>query len=275
MSALSTTAIKDGHQGHPQHHGHAHHLSTGSTSSTTTLDAERADRISRLAGLERVATVRGTSSTSHLTPSSGVGGTSQPPGYFDNAPPHIKERSTVGSASATGSVGGRTTWASGSDVYEADKMSEDQDDGISSTGGFSDEGNASLVGFGEGASSTISGPVSTATTRAAAARQNSMGRPSSVQMQDQGGSPMSGIVPGSPAGSTTPDPRDARMMDGMTYDANVVDTTTQSPAPSGRNLRSSGADMAERIMRDRLHEGEGGRKPVEGSGLGKFSFEDK
>lgn len=281
MSTLSTTAIKDGHQGHPQHHGHAHHLSTGSASSTTTLDAERADRISRLAGLERVSTARPTSFTSHLNPSSSVGGTPQPPGYFDNTTPQIRERSTVGSASATGSVGGRTTWASGSDVYEADKMSEDQDDGISSTGGFSDEGNASLVGFGEGAGSTVSGPVSTPTTRAAAVRQNSVGRPSSVHMQDQGGSPMSGIVSGSPAGSVTPDPRDARMMDGMTYDADVVDTSAHSPVPThGRNLRSSGADMAERIMRDRLNEGEAGRKPLgspggQGQGLGKFSFEDK
>ena len=158
---MSTTAIKDGHQGHAPHHahGHAHNASSGSDSSTNTLDAERADRISRLAGLERVATVRG--ATSHLA--SGMVSVMPPQasglGYFDHAaPPSGKERSTVGSASATGSIGGRTTWASGSDIPDADKMSEDG--GNSSSGGLSDEGNASLVGFGEGASSTVSGPIS-------------------------------------------------------------------------------------------------------------------
>ena len=67
----------------------------------------------------------------------------------------------MGSASATGSVGGHTTWASGSDAFE-DKMSEDHDhdDAFSSVSNVSDEGNASLVGFGEGANSTISGPTS-------------------------------------------------------------------------------------------------------------------
>lgn len=64
-----------------------------------------------------------------------------------------KERSTVGSASATGSVGTRTnTWASGS--ADGDKMSED---GMNSVSGFSDEGNASLVGFGEAADSRRAG----------------------------------------------------------------------------------------------------------------------
>lgn len=162
MSALSTTAIKDGHQGHAPPHNHTHTISSCSTSSTNTLDAERADRISRLAGLERVATLRGTAA--HLTPGASAVQQQQqqpPPGYFDNiGHSQGKERSTVGSASATGSAGARTTWASGSDMYEADKMSEDQEDGVSSSAGLSDEGNASLVGFGETASSTISGPVS-------------------------------------------------------------------------------------------------------------------
>ena len=97
---------------------------------------------------------------------SGVNASNIPTVYFDasNNPQLIRERSTVGSASATGSVGGRTTWASGSDVYDPDKMSEDQEgdaDGdidvgdaeaetTSSMGGFSDEA-SSLVAFGEGA----------------------------------------------------------------------------------------------------------------------------
>lgn len=246
LSALSTTAIKDGHQGHLPTHNHARRTSNTSNASATTLDAERADRISRLAGLERVATAR-----SGGVVSSGTHGNyaSPPPGYFDNIPPHIRERSTVGSASATGSVGGRTTWASGSDIYD-DKMSEDQNDDISSTGGFSDEGNASLVGFGEGASSTISGPTSTAAGRMAAssaaraaAGAGAVGSPTlskagtavPAHLQHQAiGSPMSGVEsPSSSTTSTTPDPTsaDARHLDGMTYDANVTDTAARQPRP--------------------------------------------
>lgn len=141
-SAFSTTAIKDGSLGQAPPHTHAHGSSSTQNSSANTLDAERADRISRLAGLERVATLRG--ANQHLPQGSQyVQHQQQPLGYFDNA--STMRKSTVGSASAT--------WSGG----DSDKMSEDQDDGISSTG-MSDEGNASLVGFGETASST--GPAS-------------------------------------------------------------------------------------------------------------------
>jgi hypothetical protein len=285
LSALSTTAIKDGHQGHTLPHGHHHHSARDSTTSSNTLDAERADRISRLAGLERVATVR-PAQPSHLNPGSG---TIPPPGYFDNVPPQVKERSTVGSASATGSVGGRTTWASGSIDYDADKMSEDQDDGVSSTGGFSDE-NASLVGFGEGAGSTVSVPISTATSRAMAARYNPGGSPSANKVPSipsshgqQVGTPMSGVVPAyvtSTAGGADP-----RMMDGISYDANMVDTSMQSPVPANpaqhsRGFSGQGADIAESIMRDRLADNDTGRPPLgtpeeKGDKLGKFPFERK
>jgi len=290
LSALSTTAIKDGHQGHTLPHGHHHHhhphpSTRDSTSSSNTLDAERADRISRLAGLERVATVR-PSQPSHLNPGSG---NNPPLGYFDNLPPQVRERSTVGSASATGSVGGRTTWASGSIDYGDDKMSEDQDDGRSSTGGFSDE-NASLVGFGEGAGSTVSVPISTATSRAAAARYNPAGSPSASKFTSvssshtpQAGTPMSGVVPTNAAGVAGN--TDPRMMDGMSYDANVVDTTMQPPAPvnqpqHSRGFSGQGADIAESIMRDRLPDNETERPPMgtpddRGDKLGKFSFERK
>jgi hypothetical protein len=168
-------------------------------------------------------------------------------------------------------------------------MSEDQDDGRSSTGGFSDE-NASLVGFGEGAGSTVSVPISTATSRAAAARYNPAGSPStnkhasvpSAHVQ-QVGTPMSGVVPTSAmsaAGSTDP-----RMMDGMSYDASIVDTTMQPPVPANqplhpRGFSGQGADIAESIMRDRLPDNETGRPPMgtpeeRGDKLGKFSFERK
>ncbi|KAL8836756.1 MAG: hypothetical protein Q9170_002785 [Blastenia crenularia] len=272
LSALSTTAIKDGHQGHVGHHahGHAHNSSSGSESSTNTLDAERADRISRLAGLEPVATGRGASS--HLAPGpSALAHQTPGPGYFDNAgTSHGKERSTVGSASATGSVGGRTTWASSSDVHDADKMSEDPED-TSSTAGLSDEGNASLVGFGEGASSTVSGPVSTSTRMASGARGASgVGSPLAAKqgMRDSG-SPMQGVQT-----------EDAKMLDGMTYDRDVVDST---PRQAGRGLQDTAMtarEQAENMMGDRLHGSEGeGKQPLgsprDGKGLGKFSFEDE
>ncbi|BCS22970.1 uncharacterized protein APUU_31195A [Aspergillus puulaauensis] len=234
LSALSTTAIKDGHQGQPHPHGHhAHHSSNTSMSSTTTLEAERADRISRLAGLERVATARA-GGAGHPTTAPSVAYT---PGYFDTAS-GMKERSTVGSASATGSVGARTTWASGSDAFDADKMSE-ADDGVSSVGNISDEGDASLVGFGEGAS-TMSGPIS----HPGLYRTSSSGRPSSIgspsrsratpmapyspHLSDSGHPIQQHAIPGST--SATPEPvQDARMVDGMTYDADVVDTTARTP----------------------------------------------
>ncbi|KAL4922150.1 hypothetical protein BDW62DRAFT_173018 [Aspergillus aurantiobrunneus] len=233
LSALSTTAIKDGHQGQPLAHGrHAHHSPSASMSSTTTLEAERADRISRLAGLERVATARA-GGAGHSTTAPSLAYT---PGYFDTSS-GIKERSTVGSASATGSVGARTTWASGSDAFDADKMSEDPEDGTSSVGNLSDEGDASLVGFGEGASTT-SGPIS----HPGINRTSSSGRPSSIGSPSR--SRATPIRPYSPhlgdgpsmqhalAGSTsaTPEPtQDARMVDGMTYDPDVVDTTVRTP----------------------------------------------
>lgn len=138
-------------------------------------------------------------------------------------------------------------------------MSEglDADDGVSSVGNVSDEGNGSLVSFGEGANSTISGP----TSRPAGLNRMSSGGPnrptsmgstvrpnpiaSYIQQQQQyqtGDSPM---MSPSPAGSNTPEPttEDARMVDGMTYDSDVVDTTARTPrlvTPSNRS--SSGID---------------------------------
>ncbi|KAK5125264.1 hypothetical protein LTR85_000940 [Meristemomyces frigidus] len=151
MSELSTVAIKDGHRGHLPHYQGGHQPSSGLSNQ---LDAERADRISRLAGLERVTTAR------HPTPTNLTPGAAAPPqpqpahSYFDASgnPAIGRERSTVGSASATGSVGARTTWA-GSEAGDADKMSESQDMDMdtSSVGGMSEEGTGSLVGFGEGA----------------------------------------------------------------------------------------------------------------------------
>ncbi|WEW57576.1 hypothetical protein PRK78_003043 [Emydomyces testavorans] len=239
LSGLSTTAIKDGHQGKLRPHSHRprRRSSDASDTSTDTLAAERADRISRLAGLERVAATRTPSGSDGVgvNPPSGA-----PPGYFDPTHAHLlqKERSTVGSASATGSVGARTTWASGSDIFDQDKINDD--DGVSSTGGFSDE-NASLVGFGEGANSTISGPVSTGVNRITIlSRQSSgvSGNRASAGPLAHTYSPHAGVIPpSSPAGSATPQGQeeesvvDARMVDGITFDEDVVDTTVRPPRP--------------------------------------------
>jgi hypothetical protein len=229
MSELSTVAIKDGHRGHLQH---SHHQP---------LDAERADRISRLAGLDRMA-----NSTRNLTPGSGIGQPSHPPqGYFDSSgqPQIMRERSTVGSASATGSVGGRTTWASGSDVYDPDKMSEDQDMDASSMGGFSDE--QSLVGFGEGA-------------RTPARQQSIMGSPVASKVsavpphlrEQAAPSPMSGVSTLS-GQSVEAQRQDARILDGVTYDHNILDTTTRTPPRADPN-EERGQETTERIMRERM-----------------------
>lgn len=257
MSELSTVAIKDGHRGHLPHHHQQN-----------PLDAERADRISRLAGLERIGAAGGRSS--NLNPSSAAQGYSGghhatgssgsiPPtqGYFDanNQPQIMRERSTVGSASATGSIGGRTTtWASGSDVgYDAasiaDRMSEDQDMETSSMGGFSDEGAASLVGFGEGARTParaqsgagMNSPIvgkATPTTSAPAAPGSAV---PGYMRGEAPPSPMTGIsgTGGGGSGASTPSTeaqvRDAQRIDGVTYDAGITDTTTRTPPPLGHN----------------------------------------
>ena len=254
------------------------------------MDAERADRISRLAGLERVATVRAASASGPQVSS----GATQPPGYFDSVNPQIRERSTVGSASATGSVGGRTTWASSSDMNDGDKISEDHDDGVSSSTGLSDEGNASLVGFGEGASSTISGPVSTASRLPT--RQAGMGSPgvpkgatlpSYVQQQGNTVPGSSHLVPTNKsmaAASAVDQRRDAQSIDGMTYDADIVDTVNRPQMDVDEEMSvTPPAEMAERIVRERLDEGEQtaralGSPEVQNDGrqgLGKFYFETK
>lgn len=207
MSELSTVAIKDGHRGHPHHHN-AQDLRNPTGSGN--LDAERADRISRLAGLERMTAVRQSSSAS-LPPGASA---SNPQGYFDAPipPNYARERSTVGSASATGSVAGGTQHSGDYDM--TDKMSEDLE--TSSNGGFSDEGNASLVGFGEGASSTVSGPISSMQRQGG--QYQSKGNPVPLYMRE--GAPQLG------AGALSPGGKDVRVYEGMNYERDVSDTQT-------------------------------------------------
>jgi hypothetical protein len=234
MSELSTVAIKDGHRGHFPHQRNP-------------AEAERADRISRLAGLERVSVSART--PQGLNPGSAA---NPPPGYFDsnNQPQLFRERSTVGSASATGSVGGRTTWASGSDVYEPDRMSEDQDMDTSSIGGFSDEA-ASLVGFGEGAR--------TPARQLSQIGSPAVGKASAVPgyLREQApGSPMTGVSVPSSSGSTQTmssseqQRKEARFREGMTYDENVDSTSSHAPA-SGRDQDSTSGDAIRKRMQER------------------------
>jgi hypothetical protein len=145
-----------------------------------------------------------------------------PPGYFDQAGNYVgKDRSTVGSASATESAGAHATWASGSDVYDADRMSDNQDDGLSSTG-MSDEGNASLVGFGEAAGG-IDGPGA---SRLNPASRNSPTALKPAAFPRTGGDPMQGVV------------GDARGL------------------PQSRHANMTGQETADRIVRERRGHGE-------------------
>lgn len=250
MSELSTVAIKDGHRGHLPHHYHQGGQQQPASGLSHELDAQRADRISRLAGLERVTTARNPTPT-NLTPGAAAPPQQPPTSYFDASgnPAIGRERSTVGSASATGSVGARTTWA-GSEPGDTDKMSESQDMDMdtSSVGGMSEEGAGSLVGFGESGART---PARTSVISS----------------------------PGMASKGATPTARDAKMIDGMTYDQNVVDTT---PQEARRNFAgpSGGAEQAERIVRehmdttsnDRMRGGSLPGQKAPGD-LGKFGFE--
>jgi len=282
LSALSTIAIKDGHRGASfPHTSSGHHYS----SSSNTLEAERADRISRLAGLERVSTARPPNPNFTGSPAAGPAGAGQIPGYFDAAgnPVYTTKMSTVGSASATGSVGGRTTtWASGSakgqtdgdeddemstdtnyrDIDDRDRYSQSAMDEDMDNDGMSDD--TSLVGFGEGAGSTVSGPTYS---------RSNLQR-SGLSSQLQGSTP---TTPLSERTTALVDQQrlDARMVDGLADDtSDYLDTA----ARRGIGARATGVETAERIMRDRIDGGEG-RKPPLGSpdeaGLGKFYFEEK
>ena len=196
--------------------------------------------------------------------------------------------STVGSASATGSVAGTgrtTTWASGStkgqteaddDEREADQMSMDTNyrdsDRFSASAldedldgdGMSDD--TSLVGFGEGAGSTVSGPTYS--------RSNLVPRASLLQQSSGAGTPLTATA--------EQQRREARMIDGLAADepgSGYVDTAARSGAgvPPSRGS-GDGVQAAERIMQNRLDDGEGRKAPLgspDEAGLGKFYFEKK
>ncbi|KAH7237541.1 uncharacterized protein BKA55DRAFT_520597 [Fusarium redolens] len=331
LSALSTTAIKDGHRGHfpqgPLSRGHQHNPSTQS------LEAERADRISRLAGLERVSTLRappqanaqGASSPSpQTTPTSTTGFPPNypatqhlTPAYFDSngQPVAVTKMSTVGTASATEShVGDGDDTRTTAGEHDEDMLSTDTNyreaESVASMGGYpdamdedldganarsvagyddrmSDDGSASLVGFGEGAGSTVSGPIyhrRTAPQAWGLERTNS-GLSDARRERD---THMGGDTPVSV--SALQERRDARMMDGVATDPNpgqapendsFVDTTFRGPVSASQPQTQTAAaqEAAERIVQ-RLDRGET-RAPASGlvgpgrgdEPLGKFYFE--
>ncbi|KAH7146392.1 hypothetical protein EDB81DRAFT_759665 [Dactylonectria macrodidyma] len=342
LSALSTTAIKDGHRGHfppgSFSRGHQHNPST------TSLEAERADRISRLAGLERVSTLRApppgsapgaaSSISPQTTPTSTTGfPTNFPPNfpatqhltpaYFDSngQPVAVTKMSTVGTASATEShiddgddertTGGErdedmlsigTNYREADSVasmggYADDRMDEDLDGmATRSIGGYddrmSDDGSASLVGFGEGAGSTVSGPIyhrrpvpgSTAAQHIWGLERTNSGLSDARRERDIH---MSGDTPVS--ASALQERRDARMVDGVAADhghpyehGSFVDTTFRGPvsASQSQSLPGGAQDTAERIVQ-RLDGGDmragsshGLVSPGRGAEpLGKFYYE--
>ncbi|KAI0880473.1 uncharacterized protein GGS22DRAFT_174955 [Annulohypoxylon maeteangense] len=356
LSALSTTAIKDGHRGHAFHNlggpRHQHH------SSTNSLEAERADRISRLAGLERVSTLRAPNQNQH----GGNGNVAQPapvptaaqqaaaaaagltPAFFDSngQPTALTKISTVGTASATGSVGARTTTEAeqfadadmDADLTEVDEdgMSMDtnyrtmdvdstsgpmdpMDEDISSrsVGGFedrmSDDGTASLVAFGEGANSTVSGPIyhrrplpgTAGATGIWALERSSSGLSQEAMNRNRDMRDIGNDTPIS--ASAAAETRQAKYVDGVAVDGGghvgtsdddvFVDTTTRGPVPVQPGQPRTSAlregvggpatrEAAERIIRERLDSGENTRAPVlgnpsgkDGDKLGKFYFEEK
>lgn len=209
--------------------------------------------------MERVSTARQTSNPSQQFPGgAGVApGGQQLPGYFDQNgnPVYTTKISTVGSASATGSVSGAgqtTTWASGSnrgdDELSMDTNMRDYDDRDRfSASGMADEDDGmsddtSLVGFGEGAGSTVSGPTY---SRREAGRSGLIGQ---LHREESFGGSERSVGAGTPEG--------------------------QNRLGSG----STGVETAERIMRDRVATENANAKPLgtpEEGGLGKFYFEEK
>lgn len=245
------------------------------------------------------------------------------PAYFDSngQPTAVTKVSTVGSASATGSVGARTTTETGDDPTEVDDdMSMDtnyrtldmdstagavdpmdEDMTNRSVGGYddrlSDDGTASLVGFGEGANSTVSGPIYHRRPLPGGAagswnlERSSSGLSEAAVLRSQ---QLREYIDTSASSVAQAERRDARMTDGVAVDGGghvgtaddeaFVDTTTTGPVPvipRQSSVGSTSRDAAERILRERLDGGEGppGRtSPAlgsQGERLGRFYFEER
>lgn len=175
------------------------------------------------------------------------------------------------------------------DRFSASAMMDEDRDMDEGADGMSDE--VSLVGFGEGAGSTVSGPtysrrdlISGTGPGGRASPAPAPFRTSYMSMQSP-----SDISTATPDSTVEQQKRSARMVDGLADDvpgAGYIDTAARGgPVPAGANAgeRMSGVEVAERIMRDSLAPGEdedggNGKKPMtspEGEGLGRFYFEDR
>ena len=249
------------------------------------------------------------------------------PAYFDSngQPVAVTKLSTVGTASATEShVGDDSRTTAGDrdeDMFSTDTnyrepadsvasipdaMDEDNyndHDGARSTGyddRMSDDGSASLVGFGEGAGSTVSGPIyhrrpiaSSLAAAAAASGAPSSNNPgyypqihawnlertnSATSDARRDRDAVAGYPDTPISSSAAQERRDARMMDGIAADQGheFVDTSARPPGGVG----TQGREAAERIMQ-RLDHGESrvdgttlGSSGRGGEALGKFYFEE-
>lgn len=224
----------------------------------------------------------------------------------------MTKMSTVGTASATESHVGDDARTTGGDRDE--EMSTDTNyrgaESVTSTGAYpdamdedldgmttrsigayedrmSDDGSASLVGFGEGAGSTVSGPIYH--RRPAPNSQQIWGLERTISglsdpRRDRDSHMSGGDTPISAA--ALQERKEARMMDGIAADPpyshqpsehdSFVDTTMRSPVPVSQ---TGGRETAERIV-SRLDSGEMRTGPADlvgpGRGdepLGKFYFE--
>jgi hypothetical protein len=142
-------------------------------------------------------------------------------------------------------------------------MDEDLDgDGISD--------DTSLVGFGEGAGSTVSGPTYS--------RSNLVPRAGLMQQSSSAGTPLSA----STIATAEQQRREARKIDGSEKDEPIdgyVDTAARGGGgvPPSTRASGEGTQAAQRIL-DRLDDGEGWNPPLVSpseANLGKFYFEEK
>ena len=166
---------------------------------------------------------------------------------------------------------------------EGDHMDEEM--ATRSAGGYddrmSDDGSASLVGFGEGANSTVSGPIYHRRPIPGISGQGIPGHQWSLERSSSGLSEgastqrnrdlgMGGDTPVSAA--ALQERREARMMDGvathgqMAEDEMFVDTTNRSAfSAAGHGQPASSREAVERLMRERLQAGEmRGGQPMAG-----------
>jgi hypothetical protein len=146
------------------------------------------------------------------------------------------------------------------DLDDRDRFSTgalDEDDGMSD--------DTSLVGFGEGAGSTVSGP-----TYSRSNLQRNLGSARDI-----------GSASATPASTNAEQQRrDVRAIDGLADDTSSgwIDTAARGGAgvPSNSN-RGSGVEAAERIIRERIDDG-ASQKPLgspDENGIGKFYFEER